>query len=87
MLVFTHNTGSYAPYWYLRATLVFMCDIGIYAPYWYLHMILVFTNDTGIYMRCWYLYKVLVRNYTRYNTGLYMHALIPGIDISNAAVG
>ena len=34
ILVFTHDTSIYAPYWYLRTILVFTCDTGIYAQYY-----------------------------------------------------
>ena len=60
ILVFTHETGIYAWYWYLRAILIFTHYTGIYVQCWYLHTILVFTCDTGIYVWYWYLYKVLV---------------------------
>ena len=60
ILVFTHHTGIYAPYWYLFTILVFIHHTNIYVPYRYLCTILVFTHHTGIYTPYWYLHTILV---------------------------
>ena len=67
ILVFTHHTGIYVPYWYLRIILVFTHYTGIY-----IRIILVFMFDTGIYAPCWYLSVMLifVCHTSIYDTGI-----------------
>ena len=78
ILVFTHYTGIYTPYWYLRAILVLTHHTGIYTLYWYLCTILVFTHDTGSYVRYRYLRAILIfMNDTGiYKWYWYLHAIL-----------